>query len=359
MAINSKHTKAQILAAYKELEKQQKTLQLELKKVAKPLENSNQTKNYVPIEQPPKILVQSGREGDMDQIIQSLAQIQNNFGGAVGYLSEKLIKEATKLETVKTEIAQEEKQLQELYQLDEITESTIDKLIEQYKADAKKFLEQIAQATETSQQEIESLKQSWHKEQEVYQRSLKTRNEEQRKTQQREQEEYEYNLDLARDLNEEAYEQEKKQRQQELAIARQTLEKQWQEQETAIAKQEQEYAEAQEQVTAFPEKLAAKIRQGKEEGKGIGIYQGKIKADLRTREIEGAAQNYQLRIESLEQTIKHQAARITKLTQQLDTSLKQVQDLAVKAIEGTSNRNSFEAMKAIAMEQAKTPLKGK
>ncbi|MEL6930654.1 MAG: hypothetical protein AAFO95_18760, partial [Cyanobacteria bacterium J06600_6] len=76
-------------------------------------------------------------------------------------------------------------------------------------------------------------------------------------------------------------------------------------------------------------------------------------------EIAGEQQNYQLQIESLEQTIRHQATRISKLSQQLDGSLQQVQNLAVKAIEGTSNRNSFEAVKAIAIEQAKTPQKGK
>ncbi|MEO1692980.1 MAG: hypothetical protein AAFR63_15855, partial [Cyanobacteria bacterium J06631_6] len=87
--------------------------------------------------------------------------------------------------------------------------------------------------------------------------------------------------------------------------------------------------------------------------------QAKVKADLREREIEGEKQNYQLRIESLEETIKHQSSRLGKLAQQLDSSLQQVQSLAVKAIEGTANRNSFEAVKAIALEQAKTSQRGK
>jgi hypothetical protein len=47
------------------------------------------------------------------------------------------------------------------------------------------------------------------------------------------------------------------------------------------------------------------------------------------------------------------------LSQQLDSALKQVQDLAVKAIEGASNRNSFEAMKEVALEQAKNQAKNK
>jgi len=80
---------------------------------------------------------------------------------------------------------------------------------------------------------------------------------------------------------------------------------------------------------------------------------------LRKKEVEGETRNYELQIQSLEDTIKNQEARIQALSKQLDASLKQVQDLAVKAIEGTSNRNSYEAMKEIAMEQAKNPQKSK
>lgn len=47
------------------------------------------------------------------------------------------------------------------------------------------------------------------------------------------------------------------------------------------------------------------------------------------------------------------------LSKQLSAALKQVQDLAVKAIEGASNIQSFEAFKSLAMEQAKTQTKGK
>jgi flagellar biosynthesis chaperone FliJ len=66
-----------------------------------------------------------------------------------------------------------------------------------------------------------------------------------------------------------------------------------------------------------------------------------------------------LKIEALERTIQDKALRIDKLSQQLDAALQQVQNLAVKAIEGSSNRNSFEAMKEIAIEQAKNAQKGK
>lgn len=358
MTINSKSTKAEILAAYKELEKQKKTLESEIKQnlqqvaVVNPPSNSPQIKPVSPT-------VGSKSNKDIANTIQSLERLQGTFGGAVSNLSERLITEATQLATVREAIATEKQELANLHQLTEIDESTIDILLEQYQTDAHQLESEFKQQQESDRQELKSLEQSWSKEQQAHQRLITERNEDYRKSQQREQEEYQYNLDLERDLDESEYEQQKKLQQQELSSTRQVLEQQWQQREGEIAQQEQEYATATAKVEAFDSQLSSKVKQGTEEGKGIGTYQAKVKTNLKTKEIEGEQQNYELRIESLEQTIKHQATRINKLSQQLDSSLQQVQDLAVKAIEGTSNRNSFEAVKAIAMEQAKTPPKGK
>ncbi len=357
MAINSKSTKAEILAAYKEIEKQKKSLESELKNASKTPPVASKPANQSTLRNLSSPVNKNSNK-DIYQTILSLAQIQSGFGGAVSNLSEQLITEATQLEKVREEITLEKLELKELHKLEKIEESTIDSLIEQYQASAKKFAEELSQQQESDRQEIETLNKAWAKEKEIQNRAIKTRNEEYRKSQQREKEEYEYNLDLARDLDEEEYNQEKKLRQEELESSCQTLEKQWSEKEAEIAKLEQEYTEAKEKVAAFEEQLRSKIKQAKEEGKGIGTYQAKVKADLRAREIEGQTKNYELRIESLEQTIRHQGIRISKLSEQLDASLQQVQDLAVKAIEGSSNRNSFEAMKAIAMVQAITLTKG-
>ncbi|BAZ45228.1 hypothetical protein NIES4102_22470 [Chondrocystis sp. NIES-4102] len=354
MTINSKSTKTEILAAYKEIEKQNKSLEAEVRKGGL----TSKTTNQVIVEKKEVVTVKN-YNNDISATIKSLEQIQNNFGSAVSNLSERLISESTKLTTIRNAIAQEKSQLEQLHKLTDIEDTTIDTLIQQYQANVKRFTEQLNQKQEESQQEIETLLEAWTKEQETHNRLVKTRDDEYRKTQQRQQLEYEYNLNLERNLNQEEYEQEQKIKQEELKLTRTTIEKQWQEREAAIAKQEQDYSEAQIKVSAFEEQLKAKIKQGKEEGTGIGNYQTKIKTELRNREIIGETQNYQLRIEDLQQIIQQQESRINKLSQQLDTSLQQVQNLAVKAIEGTSNRNSFEAMKAIALEQAKTQIKNK
>lgn len=355
MAVNSKNTKAEILAAYKEIEEQNKLLESEIKQVQKQMT----VKRSPDLPPKSKSTIVEGSNTDILNTIESLQRIKAGFGGAVSQLSQNLITKATQSEQINLAIANQKLELKNLHQLEKIDESTIDLLIAQYQTDAEKFDREYQQQHQQDKQEIEILKQAWAKEQEAHGRAIAARNESDRKNRQREQEEYQYNLDLERDLDEEKYEQEKQLKQQELAEIRYLLEQQWQQKEAEIAKREHEQAQIAAKVAAFEEQLRNKIKQATEEGKGIGTHQAKIKADLRIREIEGEKQNYQLRIETLEQTIRHQAQRINKLSQQLDGSLQQVQDLAVKAIEGSANRNSFEAIKAIAMEQAKTSPKGK
>jgi hypothetical protein len=363
MTINSKSTKAEILTAYKDLEKEKKALETAAKKATlTQQDNSSLQKNNsntVKVDRVLSMIQQQIEQRDIAKTIKILEQLQVDFGGAVSNLSEQLITEATTLTEIRESIAEEKRQLAELHELKTIEEKTIDSLIEQYQDNYKQFSEEFELESENKRQEIAELIKTWNKEQETNHREIKARNEERKKNKQRETEEYQYNLDLARDLDEEEYEQQKKIKTQELETIKQELEQQWQEKEKAIAEKEKEYREAQEKITEFEEKLRKKVKQGEEEGKGIGIYQAKVKQDLRVKEIEGERQNYQLKIQALTQAISSQEARIAKLIQQLDAAQKQVQDLAVKAIEGTANRQSYEAMREIAMEQAKTQQKNK
>ncbi len=62
----------------------------------------------------------------------------------------------------------------------------------------------------------------------------------------------------------------------------------------------------------------------------------------------------ELQIQSLKETVDRQAAEIAKIHAQVEEAKKQVQDIAVKAIEGASGAQALSQINKIAMEQAKT-----
>jgi hypothetical protein len=123
--------------------------------------------------------------------------------------------------------------------------------------------------------------------------------------------------------------------------------------EQAIAEQEKLFAEYQAKVEAFPAERDAAVQKAAAEGRRLVETEAKIQADLQAQDIAGEKRIAELRITALKATIDKQAVQIDHLSQQLNAVLKQAQDLAVKALEGTSTSNSYQAIREIALEQAK------
>ncbi|MBE9068120.1 hypothetical protein IQ260_15820 [Leptolyngbya cf. ectocarpi LEGE 11479] len=355
----NRNTKAQILEAYNDLLKERNKLekQVDRLKTTSPT-SGTETKPSEPVKvmnQPPVDQTQD----KMKATIHTLAGLQAGFGSAVNELSEKLTSKAAQLQALRSAVAEELAQLEELHSLDDIQADTLDTLIQTCEDTRKAFEAEFTQRQDTLDHERRDLKQSWVKEQEDHKRSIKERDDEQKKASQRESEEYDYNLTLERSLAQADYAQAQEERYRQLAEAKQALAAQWAEREGAIARQEQHFAELKAQVEAFEAEKEAAIKQAKEEAGSAASAQAKIAADLRHKELDGFKRVYELRIQALEHAIATNEERIQTVSKQLAAALKQVQDLAVKAIEGASNIQSFEAFKSLAMEQAKTQMKGK
>jgi hypothetical protein len=352
---SEKNTKSEILTAFEELLKQKKALELQIETqatqqaIALPPQPTNGNSGSKPAAKPQQKMV---------SIIDGLNQLQLNFGGAVSDLSEKLTLEALNLQTIQTSVATEVEQLEALHSLN-ADETELDALIQQYEESAKTFNQEFKQQQETVDLEITQAQNAWTKEQEDYRRNLKERNETFAKTRQRDGKEYTYDLALVRKLADEADAQERQRLELELSEFQQAQEKTWAEREKEIGDRETLFTELKGKVEAAPQQLEAAVKRAKEEGKGIAFQQAKVKADLLAKEVEGSQRTYDLRIEALQETIGTQDTRIQALSQQLDAALKQVQDLAVKAIEGASNISSLQAVREIAIEQAKNMNKNK
>ena len=363
--VTPRSTKAEIVSAFQELQKEKVALEKQLQQLAKERQGGSRSpaNSAEVLSQPTS---SNGRNGTpsnvrdkMMQTIESLALLQSSFGGAASELSERSIVEATALAEVQKRIAEESEELQALHDLETIGENTLDELIDTYESDAKAFAEELAQQTETLDRELEELQRVWAQEQATYDRELKERNEGYRKNVKREEEAYRYDLKLQRQIDREAYEEQQQNLYREQAEQRQQQEKAWGDREKEISDREQAYLEAEAKVEAFPQELEENTKKGKDNGRNIGQYQAKVRFDLRQKEVEGQKRNYELQIQSLEETIQTQEARIQSLAKQLDVAQKQVQDLAVKAIEGASNVTSFQTVKEIFLEQSKNQQKTK
>jgi hypothetical protein len=357
---SEKSTKTEILSAFDQLLQEKKSLEVQLAIAHQPEPPRNGKTATIelppPTPEPAPNSVQTQQK--MESIIAGLTGLQLNFGGAVSDLSEKLTLEVFQLQEVQQSVAAEVQQLEALHGL-QAADTNLETLIQAYEASAKTFNEALRQRQDALDQEVTQAKKTWAKEQEDQRRATKERHETFTKTRQRDTKEYTYDLTLQRKLADDEDKQAQKLLYQELEELQQTQAKQLAEREQAIVDRESQFAELKAKVEAFPKDLEATIKRAKEEGKGIANQQAKVKADLLAKEIEGSKRTYELRLDSLEETIEDQQTRLQNLAKQLDAALKQVQDLAVKAIEGASDVSSYQAIKEIALEQAKNLNKNK
>ena len=166
--------------------------------------------------------------------------------------------------------------------------------------------------------------------------------------------EYTYNLQHQRKLDLDQYNQQQQQLQQALVEFEAQQKKAWVEREQAIADQEREFKQLQSAVDKYPKELDAAIKKAAAEGAAGARRQTTVKADLSAKEAEGERRVFELKIQSFEDTLKKQREQLKSLSSQLDATIKQAQTLALKAIEGASSAGSLQAVKEIALEQAKT-----
>ncbi len=358
--VSSRNTKSDILNAYNNLLKEYKSLQQDhdaLKK-QKAAVAATGGSSAAPARRAPAADGEP-TSTDIGGIIKGLIGLRSGLGISTSSLQQRLTTEASRLADLRQEANAIISDLNSLHDIEEINDKTLDNLVADYKTISEKFQDELSEHREAAELEQEEASDTWKREQDEHRRLTRERDAQLKKTRDREAAEYEYDLSQRRAVDEDAYQLTLKQAKSELDALKEAKDIEWTEREESIAKQETEFAELQTKVEALPAQKTAALKKAKEEGANVAKRQAKIKADLLNAEIQGKENVYQLRVDKLEETISKNNTLIEDLTTQLRTAQRQAQELAVKAIEGASNERSFLAVKEIALEQAKTPSKGK
>jgi hypothetical protein len=83
------------------------------------------------------------------------------------------------------------------------------------------------------------------------------------------------------------------------------------------------------------------------------------KEELLKRDFAGERNVLTTRLQALEQTVKEQSAQLLKLSQQAEKAYGQVQEIAVRAIEGSSNFKSMTSLQQLLSEQGRKQVQEK
>jgi hypothetical protein len=347
--VSAKSTKTEILDAYEELIREHQTLQAHLEELRAGQKTALSRAPQV-IEAKP--FTEAVKGTTVHEVLQGLSVLRTGFGNAISALSAQLTAEATKLAELRRGVAAQTNELKELHGL-EVTEQTLDELLQKYAEESERFDADMQQQRHAFGQEIAERRAAWQQEQDVQARFVKERDASLQRAREREAAEYAYERERTRKQEADTYEQQKKKLYEALDALVQSKQHDSEAREQAITDQEKLFAEYQAKVERFPAALDAAVQKAAAEGRRLVETEAKIQADLQAQGIAGEKRIAELRITALRDTIDKQAVQIDHLSQQLNAVLKQAQDLAVKALEGASTSGSYQAIREIALEQAK------
>ena len=295
----------------------------------------------------------------MDSVIASLNRLGDEFNLALSQLSTQLLTEAGRLREVSQQAEELSGQLARLYQLRDVTEETLSQLLAQYDDSLERYAREKQQRGEELERQWQEQSRAWQQEKNSHEQAVAERNASAQRQTAREEQEYRSSLAQARELQAEEWKQQCKQQEQALAEAKEQVAQEWAEREKELAARERQLAELKARVDGFDKELETALKRSREEGISAARQQVRLKAELAAREFAGEEEVHQIRLATLEKTVAEQEAALTRLAQQLESVFKQTQELAVKAIEGSSHHASFQALREITLEQAKNPAKVK
>lgn len=272
-----------------------------------------------------------------DSIVRGLADLQLDFGTTITGLATRLTSETTKLDDLKRALAVEQKHLKDLQQT-RVVADAVYLITQEHQETLRRLNEQAERDRETLDREIVQSRQIWQQEQEEFAANLNESSELQSQQRQRQEEDYQYDTDRSRQIATDDYETMKRQVEREIRETTAAKEKDWAERERILATQQAIGEQYQQKVAAFPIELEEAIKKAREEGIRDANQDAKVRAELLEKEWESTKQGYELQIQSLDTKIQKQTEQIAEISTQLQSALRQAQELAMRAFDSSSNR---------------------
>ena len=289
-----------------------------------------------------------------DPIGKQIGVLKSEIGRMLNELADRLEEEMAKYTQVKKAVEAAEAELHEIYDIEKAA-SSLAALIEAQKEQREQFEAEMRKARTDLEAEIQSTRsqfeaemnakrEQWQKEKAQYEAMMKEYETAEKKKRQREQEEYKYQFERQKQLAQEQFEYEKARLEREIELKREQMERDLAEREKAVAAAEAELAELRERAERAPAEVEKAVAQAVKETTARLEREAKTRLELLQKEFAGERNVLNSRIESLQETVAKQAEQIARLSQQLEHSYRQVQDIAIRAIEGSSAARSASAL---------------
>ena len=339
--LNVTSSKKEMLAAIKDLERQ---VAERREAEAKPEQKAREKQE--------KEAVAVADSLSTEGIAREIGNLKAEVGKVLVQLSDKMEEAIGKYSQTKRAVEVRAKELEEFYEIEKGA-STLTALLEAQKQKREQFEAEMAEHKEALEEEIESTREEWKSERAAHEAEIKERDAAEKKAREREAEDYKYRIAREKQLAKEEFEYEKAKLAREAQLQKEELERDILAREKALKEQEAELAQLRARAEAFPKELDVAVARAVKETTDRLSREAQQKAELMKKDADAEQRVLAGRIESLQKTAKEQADTIAKLSGQIEKSYGQVQDIAVKAIEGSASAKLLATLQAQAAEPAR------
>jgi len=280
----------------------------------------------------------------VEVIAKKLSDLNVEISRTLSGLGEKMNAEVGILRSLKEAVALESKDLDRLHGID-IAATSIDQLVADYQERKTSFEADLLNVRQEWAQEAEEKKQQ----EAEYTEALK-------KSRAREIEDYEYKKSLERKKLQDRFEEECRLKEKQNRETQENLEKSWKEREDTLKGREEELAALKKEVEQFQGRLIAECAKASKEATREAEAKYNQEMERLKRDLLVEKQIGELKLRQQQESLANQQAQMSSLQTQLDEAKRQVQDIAVKAIEGASGAKALSQINQIAIEQAKNRM---
>jgi len=299
-----------------------------------------------------KEVIEAASSLSSEGVVKGIGSLKLDISRTLTQISDKLEDEVNRLNGIQKAIDIKEEEIKELYEIEK-SAAALAALIEAQNRKRQEFEFEMAVKKDDLMREIEKTRAEWEKEKEKYETETKEQNSAEKKKREREKEEFQYNFKREQQLLKDEFEDEKAKLERNIQLKREQAEKELAEREKVISEKEEELNELRQKVSAFPKELETAVNKAVKEVTEKITAEAKNREQLMNKEFEGERRVLSTRIESLEKTVKGQSEQIAKLSAQLEKSYQKVEDIAVKAIDGSSNLKSLANLQQMMADQTK------
>ena len=287
-----------------------------------------------------------------ERVAQDLTTLKTEIVKTLAVIAEKLDAEVCRYAEIKRAVEVKETELADIYEIQK-SASSLAALLEVQQQKRDEYEAETAEKKEELAAEIESTRAEWQEEKAAHDLELKEQQAAEKKNRDREREDYEYKFKREQQLAREKFEDEKAHVARDIQVKRVEMEAALAERERVVAARENEWNELRKKVDSAPKEMDATVAAAVKEAVTRAQQEAKNREELMRKEFDGERNVLLARIDSLEKTVKDQSSQLLKLSQQIEKAYGQVQDIAVKSVEGVARVKAAAQAEQYAAEQGR------